>query len=277
MLKVPEKAQGIVKIKVDRKNLEQLYENLNRREYVHPDPLEVLYKYSRAADVEVAGLIASSLAYGRVCQILVSVGAVLEKLGRHPAFKLEETEPAKIKRMFAGFRHRFTGGEELANLLIAARRVRIEYGSLNKCFVAGLTEEGGVTPALSWFAKELSRASEQPLGYLVPNPADGSACKRLNLYLRWMARKDAVDTGAWKGVKASQLLVPMDTHMHRIATELGLLQRKNSDFKAVRELTDSFAKINPDDPVKYDFALTRLGIRNDMHLEDFTSTCRKAM
>jgi uncharacterized protein (TIGR02757 family) len=135
------------------------------------------------------------------------------------------------------------------------------HGSLRACFVSGLSlEDENVLPALTVFVNELRADSRREMNFLLPSPRRGSACKRLNLYLRWMVRRDAVDPGLWTPLPASKLIIPLDTHMHRIAIEWGLTQRKQGDMRTALEITEAFRKVAPDDPVRYDFCLTRLGI-----------------
>ncbi len=250
--------------------LERLYADLNHREYVHPDPLEFLYDYDDPADREVVSLVASSLAYGRVKQILRSVSAVLAKLGPRPACRLAETTPSRLRRSLAGFKHRFNTGEHVAALLIGAKRVIAQFGSLETCFNEGLHhDDTTVLPALGVFAGRIIEAAEGKCGHLLPDPAAGSACKRLNLMLRWLARQDEVDPGGWSCVGPEKLIVPLDTHMHKIAVTLGVTRRKTANIRTALEITTAFRRISPDDPVKYDFALTRLGIRDDMEVSEF--------
>ncbi len=262
-----------VNAKTLKPQLDALYARYNRREAVRPDPLEFLYAYSDVADREVAALVASSLAYGRVAHILRSVGEVLRELGPHPARFVDETERDELHRVFAGFRHRFTRGEQMAALLLAAKAIRARHGSLESCFAAGLDGQDNIVPAMAAFAAELRAAAGDELGHLLPSPRQGSACKRLCLFLRWMVRRDAVDPGGWRAVGASMLLVPLDVHMHRIALALGLTRRNQADLRTAAEITAAFASIEPDDPVRYDFALTRLGIRSDGDLGAFLREC----
>lgn len=250
--------------------LKDLHERLNRRCYVHPDPLEFLYEYDDPADREVVGLVASSLAYGRVAQILKSVGNVLGLMGRRPLRFLQDASEASLGRDFAGFRHRFTTGENVSAMLSGVKRVIDRHGSLGSCFIAGMGQDDEtVLPALSLFVRELD--GDGRCGHLLPDPARGSACKRMNLFLRWMVRADEVDPGGWQAVSAAKLIVPLDTHMHRIALTLGATQRNAADMRTAREITDAFRRISPDDPVRYDFALTRLGIRSEMDLSALLS------
>lgn len=244
--------------------LERLYRRYNRREFVHPDPLEFLYRYPAVADREIAGLVASSLALGRVKQILSSVERALAVMGPSPRRYLERTPEGRIERAFETFRHRFAGGHDMACLLKGARRVVARFGSLNACFIAGICpDDETVLPALREFAARM----DCPGNCLLPEPGKASACKRLNLFLRWMVRSDDVDPGGWTGVSAARLIVPLDTHMARIGAAWGLTRRKSAGMAMALEITRAFRKVAPRDPVRYDFALTRFGIRDDMEME----------
>ena len=237
-----------------RAALDGLYDRYNRRDRVHPDPVGFLYAYENPLDREIAGLVASCLAYGRVAQIHRSVADALSRLGR-PASLLSGATPDDLHRIFDGFRHRFCSGEDLVPLLWGVRGVLDEFGSLERAYCAG--GRGGLA---AWVGR-IERAAGAPLGHVLPSPAAGSACKRLNLFLRWMVRHDEVDPGLWKGVPPSKLIVPLDLHMHRIARAWKLTRRATPDLKAALELTAAFRAICPDDPVKYDFALTRAAMR----------------
>ena len=255
--------------------LEELYEVYNRRRFVHPDPLEFLYEYDQPRDSaavrdrEIVALIASSLAYGRVAQILRSVRDVLDRIGSPSAFVRERTTKA-IRAALRGFRHRWTTGEDVAALLVGVKSVVEEYGSLEACFVAGLGDDDEtIMPALTKFVGALTTASGASRLDLLADPARGSACKRLHLFLRWMVRRDEVDPGGWDRVPQSKLVVPLDTHMHAIARGLGLTTRGQADARTALEVTAAFRRLNPRDPVKYDFALTRVGIRTEMDAAAF--------
>jgi len=250
-------------------DLEALYVALNRRELVHPDPLEVLYDYPDPREREIVGLVAASLSYGRVRSILASVRSALARMPCPAAFLRTATQES-LAAAFAGFRHRFATGQGLAAFLLGVKRLLEEFGSLNACFRAGLREgDETVFPALGEFADRLRRAAGGLDDHLIPRPERGSACKRLHLYLRWMVRRDAVDPGGWEGVPPAKLVVPLDVHMHRICRALGLTERKQADRRAAEEVTAAFRRLAPDDPVRYDFALTRLGIRPDADLDGF--------
>ncbi len=258
---------------IPQKNLCELYETYNHREFVHPDPLEFLYDYPDLRDREIVGLVASSLAYGGVRQILKGVKSVLVRMESPHAF-LRNSSRESLVRLFVNFKYRFTTGEELASMLYGIKRVLEKYGSLQACFVNALNDDDEtVIPAMSELVKELSAVFKGKPRSLLPSPTAGSACKRLNLFLRWMVRCDEVDPGGWDNVPASKLIVPLDTHMHRISLQLGLTKRKQANLKAACEITAAFRSIEPEDPVRYDFALTRLGIRDDLDPAEFLKSC----
>lgn len=261
--------------------LEGLYSRYNKRDYVSPDPLQFLYDYPDIRDREIAGMVASALAYGAVKQILVSVGRALEPMGKSPYKFLMDKKLPEIQEIFADFKHRFTKGNDLARMLWGIKRIITEYGSLEAGFLKGYGEcDESVLPALSRFVDKLKgftgiQESLQTHGFkhLLPHPERGGASKRLNLFLRWMVRSDAVDPGGWNRVPASKLIAPIDVHMHRIGRALGITRRKQANLKTALEITTAFREIAPRDPVKYDFALTRLGIRTDTDMDGFLRAC----
>lgn len=253
--------------------LDALYDTYNRRRFVHPDPLEYLYLYDDAGDREIVALVASGLAYGRVMQILRGVRGVLDRMGSSPRTFLARTPPGELAEVFGGFRHRWTTGGEVADLLAGARRIIERYGSLGRCFAGHLRpEHDSVLPALAGFAEEVRVGGRNSL---LPCVTAGGACKRLHLMLRWLVRRDEVDPGGWEGVSPALLIVPMDTHMHQVGVSLGLCGPGQTGGRAALAITEAFRAIQPLDPVRYDFALTRLGIRKELDLEGFLAGCRK--
>ena len=259
---------------IERRIFDELYNKYNRREFIHPDPLEFLYDYEDIQEREIVGLVASSLSYGRVSHILRSVFLVLQQMQPSPTIFLKTASRDSLLNTYAGFKHRFTTGEELSSLLIGIKCVVDEYGSLFACFSAGLNDgDDTVLPAISNFVEKLKDRDKSSYNSLIPSPVKGSACKRLNLFLRWMVRKDDVDPGGWDMVSARKLIVPLDTHMHRICFALQLTQRKQPNMRTAFDITNAFRTICPEDPVRYDFCLTRLGIRNEGDLNGFLKQC----
>ena len=257
-----------------KETLEHLYGKYNRREFIHPDPLEFLYNYNELRDREIAGLLSSSLAYGRVFQINKSISIILNRMMPAPFSFLENATMESLLRTFSSFKHRFTTGDEIAAMLFGMKNVIMKYGSLHACFKAGFINNGeSILPAITKFVDELSSGFNCRSNSLLPLPAKGSACKRINLFLRWMIRRDDVDPGGWDDISPSNLVVPLDTHLHRICLALGLTKRKQADMRTALEITDSFRAVVPHDPVRYDFVLTRFGIRKDMNITSFLDEC----
>jgi len=251
--------------------LEELYSEFNRREYVSPDPLEFLYLYDDPADREVVGLIASSFAYGRVASILASLRKVLAVLGKNPADALAGTDETTLLSRLDGFRHRFNDDAETAKFLSGIGAALREYGSLENLFCSNIPSPGGMSStleAMNRFAATILRLGGLGQSQLLPLASKGSACKRLALFIRWMARRDDVDPGGWSRVSPCDIIVPLDTHMFRIATGLGFVKRRSAGGIAAAEATAGFRALRPDDPVRYDFALTRFGIRTGMSVDE---------
>ena len=258
-------------IGIIRDVLERLYAKYNHHDLIKPDPLQFVYRYYRPADMEIVAFLAADLAYGRVEQIQKSLTNLLERMGQSPYAFVRSFGKAERKKL-SGFKHRFTTDQDISDLLILLKRVLTRYGSIEEFFIQGYNpDDRNIIPALSKFcnslldmyAAEHNAKTSRGLRYLLVNPAKGSACKRLNLFLRWMVRDDNVDTGLWKSLDKENLIVPVDVHMGRLCRILGFYRRKTVSLSAAIEITESFAEIEVDDPVKYDFALSRIGIVED--------------
>lgn len=250
--------------------LDEIYTRYNRREFVHPDPLEFLYRYESIEDREIAGLVASGLAYGRVNLILKSTETVLDLLGPSPSEFIQSNNIMQVDGL-KSFKHRFTTGRDMAAFLTSLSFIQKKHGILGS-YLASLTQSMSYIEALDVFASEVISGMEDQgasSGHLLPRPSRGSACKRLHLFMRWMIRHDDVDPGGWSMIPASELIVPVDVHMHRIGIKLGFTKRKAADARTAKEITDGFRMLSPDDPVKYDFALTRFGIQQLTECELF--------
>jgi uncharacterized protein (TIGR02757 family) len=223
---------------------------------IEPDPLQLVLRYDQPRDQEVGGLIAAAFAYGRAETIVANIGAVLAKMRPGPYAYLLSFDPHEAMRRFAGFSHRFHKTNDLVAFLGCIARAIRSHGSLGALFEEGYDgNDADIGPSLARFVTALGAD-----GYLTSSPNDGSACKRMNLWLRWMVRRTPPDLGLWTFVDPAKLVMPLDTHVHRIATFLGLSDRKSGDWKTARALTDALARFDPTDPVRYDFALCRLGI-----------------
>jgi uncharacterized protein (TIGR02757 family) len=261
-----------VRIEELRLRLNALYAHYDHR-FVDPDPLEFPRREKQNADREVVGLLASSLAYGGVGQIKRSIFLVRRLLGDRPAEAVRALEPGQLLQALKGFRHRFNDARDLACLLLFVRRMLEEAGSIEAFFLKGFDpEHSDVGPALASFAaRALSLDHEGLYGrgrlpadagvrFFFPSPVQGSACKRLNLYLRWMARHDGVDLGVWRGLPAARLVIPLDAHIYTIARRVRLTRYKSPGWAMALDITKRLRRLDPEDPVKYDFALHRMGL-----------------
>jgi len=254
----------ITQIRQVKDVLERLYEKYNHHNLIKPDPLQFVYKYQRKADIEIVALLASALAYGRVGQIGKSLTDLFGRMGESP-FEYVQNFNAEQREKLKSFKHRFTTGDCLSDLLELLQVILSRFGSIEELFMQGYSGgDKNIIPALSRFCDSLSAAHNgqmtRSLKYLLASPVRGSACKRLNLFLRWMVRDDDVDTGLWKSIDKSRLIVPIDVHMGRLCKILGFYDRKVISLSSALEITDSFRQIEPGDPVKYDFSLSRIGI-----------------
>jgi len=228
------------------------------------DPLAVVREYEAPADVELAALVCSTLAFGSVSLIVDACRRAMAPLGPRPAATLDAMDDARIAAAWSGFQYRYCFPKDLASLMLAARRARLESGSLLGFFLVGDPGGPDVVGAASSFARRLAALGRPAGGIregLLADPERGSACKRLFLMLRWLVRRDAVDPGGWEEVGRERLVVPLDTHMARVCSErLGFIRPGPPSLAKALAATAAFRLYAPEDPVKYDFALTRPGI-----------------
>lgn len=249
---------------------ENLYHKYNRKDLVSPDPLEFLHRWTDTQDREIAALIGACFAYGNVKAITKNLNGIFARMPAPRTYILTAT-PAKLNNDFDGFKYRFTTQREWCGFLLRLKTILKKYGSLEACFLSGLSPaDANICRALTHFAHCLREGTD--IHTLVPDPDKKSAMKRLNLFLRWMVRQDEVDPGGWQ-VSPRLLVVPLDVHMHRCARALGLTKRNSADMTTALDITRNLAKFCPEDPVKYDFCITRFGIRPDMDEKALTSAC----
>jgi len=255
-----------------RRRFDRLYRRYDHR-FVDPDPLQFVRSQRTPADREVVGLLASALAYGNVRQIKRSIAAALEALGPRPAEAIRRLEPRVAARRLSSFRHRFNDGVDVACLFFFMRQMVESHGSVEAFFAEGCAGDAAdVGPALASFsARALAldtgglypgRRAPRDAGvrFFFPSPEDGSACKRLNLYLRWMVRRAGVDLGLWTGVDPAALVIPLDAHIITLGRRLGLTRYRSPGWAMALDITKSLRRLDPRDPVKYDFALHRMGL-----------------
>jgi len=256
-----------------KSTLDTLYRERSQQ-HLSNDPLSFCRNYPDPADREVAAVIASAFAYGAVAIILRTLKSIFAETGGSPRRYIETFEPERGVKTFSGFKHRFNDGRDLCALLYAIRLMLEQSGSIEAFFLRGYDpgaeDIGGALNSYTASALALDYSavfgvekipSDSYFPFLFPAPASGSACKRLCMFLRWMVRPDdGIDLGLWQKVSPSQLIIPVDTHISRICTYLGFTARKSADWRMACEITAALRKLDPFDPVKYDFSLAHLGI-----------------
>src|SRR5689334_15074233 len=264
---------------IDRKStrhlkatLDQLYAGFNYPDSA-TDPIQIVRRFSRDDDREVVAFVAASLAFGRVTSVLQSIERVLAVVGAQPAAYVRRFDPRRDAAAFSGIVHRWTRAPDIVALLWLMRQMIDRAGSLEGFFLNGYDAaaddvEGALdhfsTRAMALNLREAyGRVPKRPgVCYFFPRPSAGSGCKRLNLFLRWMVRRDALDLGVWRRVSPAKLIVPLDTHVIRVGRCLRLTDYTSPGWRMARDITASLRELDPDDPVKYDFALCHLGMMN---------------
>jgi uncharacterized protein (TIGR02757 family) len=250
--------------------LDRFYRDFDFEERLHHDPVEFPHRYSDPADIEVSGFIASCFAYGKVDLFKSVVERILTLMGEHPCSFLIDFDVRKRRRLFS-FKYRFNESDDILCLLFIIHKVLKRFSSLENAFLRHYAPEDNDTGrAIAGFVDEVMSINTstvygkniRPRGMtqFFPSPAKGSACKRMNLLLRWMVRDKDLDFGLWKGIPVNRLVIPLDVHIARISRCLGLTGRASADWKAAVEITEALKKLDPVDPLKYDFALCHHGI-----------------
>ena len=243
--------------------LEDYYRRYHRPEFIDPDPLIFPRRFSDKRDVEVAAFIAASFALGRVNSIISFLERFFNALGS-PYAGLTGRSEQEIRSVCRDFKYRFYCSDDISHFLLGIRRVLLEFGSIERCFMQGFEAAGTggfpevpVLAGLSAVADAVNREGSKR--NLVSNPGAGSACKRLFLFLRWVVRKDCIDPGFWE-IPESELIIPLDTHVMKVSRYLGLTDRNSADFKTAFQITGNLKLFDKEDPVKYDFSMSRIGI-----------------
>ncbi|MCC5845842.1 MAG: TIGR02757 family protein [Verrucomicrobia bacterium] len=236
------------------RRLEALYVRFNCEEFRAGDPVSFVWRYETREDREVAAWMAAALAYGRVGSILKALADLDRRWEGQPGAFVREASDAERRAALEGFVYRWTRGAHVAAML----RAWAVFGERMGERLAA--HPRGYRAALGTVRRDVLDLGVDP-DHLFPNPDGPGACKRLAMWLRWMARADAIDPGIWADrLSPAKLWVPLDTHMFRISRRLGLTRRKQPDGEAARRITAAYARMCPADPLKYDFAITRLGM-----------------
>lgn len=254
--------------------LNVVYEKYHRPQFIPTDVILFPHRFQNETDIEISALLSSILAFGTVKSISTNLESLFRRMGRKAYEYIRNALWQREEKFFSSFRHRFVRGEDLLCILRALQKIYERYPSLESLFLQGYSspESRNDTPisntghAIAFFTSEIrqhchSCSSLTPgVRFLLPSPGrdgSGSACKRWNLFLRWMVRRDEIDFGLWRNVSPADLIMPLDTHIIQISRRWGFLHRKSIDWKSAEEVTEAFRRFSPRDPVKYDFSLTR--------------------
>ncbi len=252
--------------------LDRLYESFNYPDSA-TDPLQIVRRWQTPEDREVVGLLAAALAFGRVSSVLQSIERVIGMMDGEPAAYVRRFDPHRHGAAFADVVHRWTRGPDLVALVWIMRQMIDRAGSIEAFFLegddpaaedieAGLESFSTRALALDLRAAYGTVPKRPGVCYFFPRPSAGSGCKRMNLFLRWMVRRDALDLGVWTQVSPARLVVPLDTHVIRVGRCLRLTRRVSPGWPMARDITASLRQLDAEDPVKYDFALCHLGMMN---------------
>lgn len=247
---------------ITKNELDNLVTKYETPDFIKDDPIIFSHKFSSKKDIEIAGFIASLVAYGQRPVFIKKLNTLLLEIAKaEPHNFILNFEPV----ILGDFNYRFGKPEDFAQIFTIMRELYTKDGGLEELFKFGYEKgkpERLFQTVTDYFYSRADENAGQGFYFMIPNPAKGGAMKRMSMFLRWMVRKGPVDFGIWDFMPPSELLIPLDVHVARISREMGLLTRKQNDFKAVIELTNNLKKFDPQDPVKYDFAMFGFGVNN---------------
>jgi uncharacterized protein (TIGR02757 family) len=252
-----------------KERLDSLYASYNSIDSA-TDPIHIVRRFDNPADREVVGFCSAALAFGRVASVLQSIERLLVLMGPSPSTFVREFEPRRQRTAFSGLVHRWTRGDDLVALVIVLQQM-LRRGSIEAFFLEGYDPAAAdIAGAVESFSERAlavdqtdaygDRTCHPGVAYFFPRPSSGSGCKRMNLFLRWMVRKDAVDFGVWTNIPAAKLIIPLDTHVIRVGRCLRLTRYTSPGWKMAADITASLRQFDADDPVKYDFSLCHIGM-----------------
>lgn len=238
---------------LSKKRLDSLYNKYNNKSYIQYDPIKYVYEFEDEAERELVGLITSSLSFGRVTQIFKAVDCLLAVVDYKPLHYISTLKNKPDNRLFS-FKYRFVTGTDIFNLFSSVKEIIDAYGSIGK-FARRNYRKGKFLE----LADEIIRAFKG-VRYLIPCSLKNSACKRLFMFFRWMVRNDNIDLGLWNFIDTRELVIPLDTHIFRVAKDMGFTSRGTASLNTAIEITDRLKQHSENDPVKYDWALSHVGI-----------------
>jgi uncharacterized protein (TIGR02757 family) len=239
-------------------------EKYNQIDFIDSDPIQIPHKFSKKEDIEIAGFLAATIAWGNRKMIIRNSNRMMDLLDNSPYEFITSYQESDLKS-FEGFVHRTFNSNDFTQFVKSLRNLYKNHGGLERVFTK-YQGDHDMKEAIYQFKNIFFEIDHQQRNTKhISNPLKGSAAKRINMYLRWMVRDDdkGVDFGIWKGISPSKLSIPLDVHSGRIARELNMLTRKQNDWKAVAELDEQLRLLDANDPVKYDYALFGIGVFDD--------------
>jgi uncharacterized protein (TIGR02757 family) len=251
---------------ITKTQLDELVEKYETIDFIKNDPIQFPHRFEDKKDVEIAGFIASLLAYGSRVQFIKKLDELFAIMQNEPLNFIQNFESG----MIGNFNYRFGKPQDFIAIFELLKSLYSSSNGLEELFSYGKTQGKMFEVVVDYFYNGVFNSKSnvgQGFYHMIPNPHNGGAMKRMCMFLRWMVRKSPVDLGLWAFIKPSELYIPLDVHVGRISRKMGLLTRNANDFKSVIELTDKLRKFCPDDPVKYDFAMFGLGVDKDAILE----------
>ena len=248
---------------ITKTKLEKLAQKYETVDFIKDDPIQFPSRFENVQDVEIAGFLASLFAYGNRKVFIKKLNELFEIMQNQPLKFVLNFDPNCLK----GFNYRFAKDFDIMEVFLILKKLYAEDGGLKTLFEYGYNLDKSTSLMLQAVTDYFYSNTQNEVGmgfyHLVPNPENKGAMKRMNMFLRWMVRKGPVDLGIWDFVSTSELLIPLDVHVARLSREMGLLARNSNDFKAVVELTQSLKEFDPNDPVRFDFAIFGLGVNKD--------------
>jgi uncharacterized protein (TIGR02757 family) len=243
--------------------LDEAHDKYNNANFIEFDPISIPHRFTKKQDIEISAFLMATIAWGQRKSILKNGDNLMNLMDNSPFDFIIETNFKKLKsKAISSFVHRTFNGEDLLFFLISLQNIYQKQEGLENLFSHNSLSKNAIKDGIYFFRNEfLGRQKNRSFKH-VSNPMENSACKRLNMFLRWMVRNDrrGVDFGLWNKLSPSKLFCPLDVHSGNVARQLGILIRKQNDWKATEELTIKLREFCAEDPVKYDFALFGIGV-----------------
>lgn len=250
---------------ITKQELDNLVLKYETKDFIKDDPIQFPHRGKTKEEIELYGFISSLFAYGNRKMFIAKLNDLFARADNDIANYIKNGDFSNLK----GIEYRFAKEDDIIPIFEILHSLYTESKGLEELFEYGFKSASASSKVLSmlktavdYFYSRAPKSAGQGFYHMIPNPDNGGAMKRMNMFLRWMVRKPPVDFGIWNFIKPSELLIPLDVHVARVSRSMGLLTRKSNDFKAVMELMANLKNIYPEDPVKYDFAMFGYGVNN---------------